>query len=583
MANSFITQKVMNKVRTTVSGDRKRYKTDEFDLDLSYINPNVVAMSFPASGVEAVWRNRIDDVVDMLNKNHGQRNFMIWNLSERSYKYEKFDNQIIHIPFPDHHPPPMELLIKIVQTIDSWLRADESNVAIIHCMGGKGRTGTVITSYLFFTGAFETIEAAEDHFAKARSMRSRGVTQPSQRRYVRYFSTCLTQMRGLNLQKIYLKQMEIGPVPATKQYRIEIYDSTCNGKLLFSYSPKPASLLRFDIGIDVRGDIYFKVQQKKNDNHYKDRFHVVLHSYFVDRTQETFKKKDLDLLERDKKFDEDLTVCITFTPPVSDEILPDIDPVMENIRVKFQKYQNRGTKFKRAYRRVTLGRSCPNSVMSFHPLVKSVKIPLEVNTDLNLDSLPDFVRRAPLRKAQSTIDVLDDTPLTYSSAIWQRKSWARAIPTTGGKKTHNRVMTVDPDNYRLRNSADLSLPSVKNHATEQNLNNVIPISTNVGAIIPSPTGPENVPFFAPSVDEAMEKIENYKRKISTSKPTKIAKVLFDFKAELEDEISLQKDELVTVTVQAYDEWWYGYVGNRMEKRGYFPRKYVELMMTSSTI
>jgi hypothetical protein len=35
--------------------------------------------------------------------------------------------------FPDHHPPPFDRLLKVVTSIDNWLKADVANVAVIHC------------------------------------------------------------------------------------------------------------------------------------------------------------------------------------------------------------------------------------------------------------------------------------------------------------------------------------------------------------------------------------------------------------------------------------------------------------------
>lgn len=37
-------------------------KEDGYNLDLTYVCPRVIAMSYPASGVESVYRNPIDKV-----------------------------------------------------------------------------------------------------------------------------------------------------------------------------------------------------------------------------------------------------------------------------------------------------------------------------------------------------------------------------------------------------------------------------------------------------------------------------------------------------------------------------------------
>ena len=50
-------------------------------------------MSFPAEGLESAWRNSLDSVVRLLKQNHPD-SFMIWNLQDRDYDYEKFDNQV---------------------------------------------------------------------------------------------------------------------------------------------------------------------------------------------------------------------------------------------------------------------------------------------------------------------------------------------------------------------------------------------------------------------------------------------------------------------------------------------------------
>lgn len=43
--------------------------------------------------IKTYWRNNIDTVVSMLRTYHEHR-YMIWNLSELKYNYDKFDNQV---------------------------------------------------------------------------------------------------------------------------------------------------------------------------------------------------------------------------------------------------------------------------------------------------------------------------------------------------------------------------------------------------------------------------------------------------------------------------------------------------------
>lgn len=92
------------------------------------------------------------------------------------------------------HATDTGLVFKICSSIENWLHADEKNLAAIHCLTGKGRTGTVIACYLAWIGEFPNAIEALEYVAEQRNTSVEKLTIPSQRRCVPVEASLLVYM-----------------------------------------------------------------------------------------------------------------------------------------------------------------------------------------------------------------------------------------------------------------------------------------------------------------------------------------------------------------------------------------------------
>ena len=69
----------------------------------------------------------------------------------------------------------------------NFVDEDPENVAVIHCKAGKGRTGLMICCWLLYNREWKDTESSMSYYAAMRTYNQKGVTIPSQIRYIRYF------------------------------------------------------------------------------------------------------------------------------------------------------------------------------------------------------------------------------------------------------------------------------------------------------------------------------------------------------------------------------------------------------------
>lgn len=131
-----------------------------------------------------------------MEENHTDR-YLIFNVSNRKYDYKKFKNRVLEFEWEDHHSPPIDMLFNVVEEMYKFTKCNHNehqqhiesseNIVIVNCNAGKGRTGTSIACYLMFCGLSASASDAIIYYGWKRFKHGRGVTQPSQVRYIHYF------------------------------------------------------------------------------------------------------------------------------------------------------------------------------------------------------------------------------------------------------------------------------------------------------------------------------------------------------------------------------------------------------------
>ncbi|UYV62431.1 PTEN [Cordylochernes scorpioides] len=274
-------------IKRKVSKNKRRYQEDNYDLDLSYITPNIIAMGFPSQSLESLYRNDITDVARFLEEKH-RLQYKIYNLCmARKYDHSKFKSPIVYFPFHDHSPPPFHMIISFCLDVHQWLSYQHDNVVAVHCKAGKGRTGTMICSYLLHSRICANAEAALRFFNQKRTMDNRGVTIPSQIRYVNYYEIYHHQNLNYHQTTLYLRAMEFIAFPDDLEnsivyFEVHIMDKNEYTSPFLNLNIR-RGLFRFDVpnSLAIKGDIKMIFYEKLHFKRTKYLFHFWFNTFFI--------------------------------------------------------------------------------------------------------------------------------------------------------------------------------------------------------------------------------------------------------------------------------------------------------------
>ncbi|RKP28846.1 phosphatases II [Metschnikowia bicuspidata] len=195
---------VQSLVRAVASLPKQMFQAKDGWLDLSYITAHVIVAAGPTDGLlSSLFRSPLARLVAHLDSNYTDddgRHWHVWNLRAEPQGYvldASHEGAFSHRPLPDHLPPGLAYLDRVVSEILDYLRADPRNVTLIHCKEGKGRLGTICCALLMYEarrrGTVMLVEDAIQTFTCRRMRRfyGAGVSTQCQVRYLRYYDALL--------------------------------------------------------------------------------------------------------------------------------------------------------------------------------------------------------------------------------------------------------------------------------------------------------------------------------------------------------------------------------------------------------
>ncbi|XP_021238045.1 tensin-3 isoform X10 [Numida meleagris] len=319
--NSFSCDKGSQKCQ---SADFHHIMEEGYELDLTYITERIIAVSFPADSSEETYFHNLQNVTQMLKSKHGN-NYLVINLSEKRYDLTKLNPKIMDVGWPDLHAPPLDKVCTICKAMESWLNNDPQHVVVIHCKGGRGRIGVVISSYMHFTNVSTSADQALDRFAMKKFFDDKvsALMQPSQKRYVQFLSGLLSGSVKMNTASLFLHHVIFHGIPsfdaggACRPF-LKLYQATQPVYTSGIYSVESENQNRICIAIEpaqlLKGDVMLKCYHKKYRSATRDViFRLQFHTGAVQGYGLVFGKEDLDSANKDDRFPDNGKVELVFS------------------------------------------------------------------------------------------------------------------------------------------------------------------------------------------------------------------------------------------------------------------------------
>uniref|UniRef100_A0A8C5HYN5 Cyclin-G-associated kinase n=1 Tax=Gouania willdenowi TaxID=441366 RepID=A0A8C5HYN5_GOUWI len=291
------------------------------DLDISYITSRIAVMSFPAEGVESAIKNNIEDVRLFLDSRHAGH-YAVYNLSKRSYRPSRFHNRVSECNWQLRRAPNLRSLYSVCKNMHLWLKQDQRNICIVHCLDGRAASAVAVCSFLCFCRLFTTAEAAVYMFSMKRC--PPGIS-PSHKRYIEYMCDMMAEEPIVpHCKPVTIHSIAMTPVPLFNKQRngcrpfCEVYVGD-ERVLTTSQEYDKMKDFRMDDGkaeiplnVTVQGDVLVVIYHARSTLGGRlqakmasmKMFQIQFHTGFVPRNATTIKfaKYDLDACDIQEKY-----------------------------------------------------------------------------------------------------------------------------------------------------------------------------------------------------------------------------------------------------------------------------------------
>eukprot|EP00916_Digyalum_oweni_P019001 GHVL01031700.1.p1 GENE.GHVL01031700.1~~GHVL01031700.1.p1 ORF type:complete len:426 (+),score=90.42 GHVL01031700.1:95-1372(+) len=320
--------------------------------DIIPIYNNIYLLDYPALNDQLLQKN-----IDNLNNRFGN-NYLLYNLSEREYSDSNFHGEVVKISFRGLPCPPLDMLVQMCVSINSWLDASPSNVLLIHCFRGHSRATVLIACYLTWCGYYEFPREALRDVCKIIGIDDAKEILPSQKRYLDYFlkikegysppsDPCILTKVLINTSPDYQiceKDQQIRPrfKPILEVWAAGAIlfssESTCEEVPEYFYEEESAV---FDCNLPCSGDLLIRVRHIHPGGDRESAFRLAFHTDYCSDGVLHAETSELDTSIRDGRFPQDFFVETFFQFDEPRNIVEESNDLYHFARERFEAVQKR--------------------------------------------------------------------------------------------------------------------------------------------------------------------------------------------------------------------------------------------------